>query len=61
MSSGGTLPRTGVDVITIGGTAGVGLVQLSWPLVIAAVGVLMVIVGAGMIRLTFRRGRSING
>ncbi|MEV2241933.1 hypothetical protein [Micromonospora sp. NPDC049891] len=61
MSSGSTLPRTGVDVITIGGTAGVGVVQLSLPLAIAAVGVLIVIAGACMIRLTFRRGRSIDG
>ncbi|NGM15468.1 hypothetical protein O3597_04585 [Verrucosispora sp. WMMA2044] len=61
MSSGSTLPRTGFDVVTIGGTAGVGVVQLSLPLVIAAVGVLMVVAGACMIRMTFRRGRPIDG
>jgi UDP-N-acetylmuramyl pentapeptide phosphotransferase/UDP-N-acetylglucosamine-1-phosphate transferase len=57
--SGGSLPRTGSGAIALGGTiAGVSLeASVPMPLIVAAVGVTLVLAGALLIRLGFRRRR----
>ena len=57
--SGGSLPKTGFGVITIGGVAGVGTSTLPLPIAIALAGATAVIVGAILIRLSFRRKRPV--
>lgn len=57
--SGGTLPRTGLGVVTIGGAAGVGAYSLPLPLALALGGVAIVVAGALLVRLTFRRQRPV--
>ncbi|MFV2012501.1 MULTISPECIES: hypothetical protein [unclassified Micromonospora] len=57
--SGDSLPRTGANAaVTIGGVAGLGQLSLPLPLVMAATAVVMIIFGAVLVRLSFRRGRS---
>ncbi|GAA4439730.1 hypothetical protein [Phytohabitans houttuyneae] len=57
--SGGSLPRTGSGAFAVGGTvAGVSLeASIPMPLAVAAVGVALVLAGALLIRLGFRRRR----
>lgn len=56
--SGGSLPRTGLGaVVSIGGVAGVGQVGVPMPVVIALAGVVLVVAGALMVRIGFRRRR----
>ncbi|MGW3893320.1 hypothetical protein ACWD69_32190 [Micromonospora chokoriensis] len=57
--SGGSLPRTGMGVVTIGGAAGIGSYTLPLPLTIAITGATAVVVGFIMIRMTFRRRQSV--
>lgn len=56
--SGGSLPKTGMGAITVGGVAGVGYYTVPIPVMIALTGAALVIVGAVLIRFTFRPGRS---
>lgn len=53
--SGGSLPRTGVGAVTVGGFAGLGAFTMPAPVFWAAIGVAAVIVGALLIRVSFRR------
>ncbi|MEU2639578.1 hypothetical protein ABZ591_34445 [Micromonospora fulviviridis] len=57
--SGGSLPRTGMGVVTIGGVAGVGSYTLPLPIAIAITGAVAVAVGFVLIRLTFRRKQPV--
>jgi hypothetical protein len=57
--SGGSLPRTGIGVVTIGGVAGIGGYTLPLPVAIALGGVAVVLLGALLVRLTFRRKRPV--
>lgn len=57
--SGGSLPRTGMGVVTIGGAAGLGGYALPLPLAIAITGATAVVVGALLIRITFRRKQPV--
>lgn len=57
--SGGSLPRTGMGVVTIGGAAGIGGYTLPLPVAIAITGVTAVVVGALLIRMTFRRKQPV--
>lgn len=57
--SGGSLPRTGMGVVTIGGAAGIGGYTLPLPVAIAITGATAVVVGALLIRMTFRRKQPV--
>lgn len=57
--SGGSLPRTGFGVVTVGGIAGVGGYTLPLPVALALGGIATVLIGALIVRLTFRRKRPV--
>ncbi|WBB96593.1 MULTISPECIES: hypothetical protein [unclassified Solwaraspora] len=57
--SGDSLLRTGANLaVTLGGVAGLGQLSLPLPLMMAVTAAVMIIIGAVLIRLSFRRGRS---
>jgi hypothetical protein len=55
--SGGTLPTTGAGAVTIG-AAGTYL-TLPLPMWLALVGVALTVLGTVLVRVKFRRGRSV--
>lgn len=56
--SGGSLPRTGIKAVVIGGVGGVGVYAVPLPMVLAAVAAVLVVAGALLVRFSFRPGRA---
>lgn len=55
--SGGTLPKTGIGALTVGGVAGYGATRVPIPIVIATTAILLVVAGAVLVRVGWRRRR----
>lgn len=55
--SGGSLPVTGLGALTLGGVAGLGVLNVPLPMGVAAVAVATIAAGAVLVRMSFRRGR----
>ncbi|HEX6073823.1 MAG TPA: hypothetical protein VFZ32_00985 [Micromonosporaceae bacterium] len=56
--SGGNLPTTGIGAVTVG-AAGMYL-TLPLPMWLALVGATLTVMGALLVRMKFRRGRSVS-